>query len=177
MNSVFGYNDLLLHLCLSSTLVNHGPWFFIILPLAIAVFLCHTKEWVQDAVGFLLRGLSSLMYTLRHWERVFSRGKSLTSKRLCNRKPPCKRGAARKEGFTDLTTFPWPSLVQLTYATWRTSSWEISSLNPQNEGLWQSWIKTWQKYLNIYGNTSPSLTCSGPWKQILHTGVLNPLSV
>lgn len=80
-----------------------GPRFFIILPLlAIAVFSCHTKEWVQDAVGFLLRGLSSLMYTLRHWERVFSRGKSLTSKHLCNRKPPCKRGAARKEGFHNI---------------------------------------------------------------------------
>lgn len=85
--TVLGYNDLLLHLCVSSTLVNHGDKVFHYPPTAsnsIAVFSSRTKGWAQDAVGSLLRGLSICMDALiRRWEWVFSLEKKLGQRKAC----------------------------------------------------------------------------------------------
>lgn len=76
--TVFGYNELLLHLSVSSSLVNHGDKVFHYPPTAIAVFSSHAEWWVQDAVGSLLRELSSCAAgPTRHWEGVFSQENKL----------------------------------------------------------------------------------------------------
>lgn len=83
--TLFGYNDLLLHLCVSSTLVSHGDMVFHYPP--TASYSCLFKPCKRDecrrAVGSLLRGLSSCVdAVIRHWEWVFSLEKKLDQSTL-----------------------------------------------------------------------------------------------
>lgn len=90
---VFGYNELLvLHLCVSSTLVNHGDKVFHYPPTASysCLFKPHKGMSAGCRMGSLLRRLSSCMDALiRHWEWVYSLEKRLDQQILRKLQKAC----------------------------------------------------------------------------------------
>lgn len=131
---MFGYNEMLLHLCVSSTLVNHGDKVFHYPP--TASYSCLFKPHKGMSAG--CSGIPAQRALQLHGcpnktlgVGFFTGKEALASESSCNRKPACnKQGVI---SVSKCTTFPLPSLIYS--LPWTANSWEISfqlNITPAN---------------------------------------------